>query len=308
MEERSRLGRGLHEISRLYLSDTPREDAEKEEPGSGINDASPEAGSVLSGQAGRGESGPGLSVGPETEFERNCRVIRVIHPGSALMSAFFTANFSLELARHRHRVAIWDGAAQEGEGVEAMFGQIIHQGPADEALSVKLYGLPDIAVYRGAFNGGEKLLELMNAAGSTDEDRWLVIDTPHCLNALMEGPAGFDAILLSTVDRSSLLRCYACVKVIGQRDPRSRVSLVFVEPASDAQAGDAFSRFSAFASERLGACVDYLGHLMRDELMDSSISGRRPLVLGHEPSAARESITAVSRAFLQRRDALSSGQ
>lgn len=272
MEQVNRLGRGIEDVSRLYLSDTPRSDGDKGEKG-------------------------------EAALRRR-RVVRIINPGSALMGAFFTANFSLELARHRHRVAIFDGEAHETDGVEAMLRNVVYPESGAEVLSVRLYGIPDISLYRARPDGAERLFELARAAQSYGEGFWLVVNTPHRMDDLEQGPAGFDAVLLSTLETSPLLQCYAYVKLIRQIDPDSRISLAFIDPASDARAMDAFSRFSAFALERLGACVDYLGRIVRDELMDRSIADHRPLVLCCEPSAARESIVAASRAFLQQRGAL----
>ncbi|HNU74558.1 MAG TPA: hypothetical protein PKM95_06890, partial [Deltaproteobacteria bacterium] len=147
MEQVNRLGRGIEDVSRLYLSDTPRSDGDKGEKG-------------------------------EAALRRR-RVVRIINPGSALMGAFFTANFSLELARHRHRVAIFDGEAHETDGVEAMLRNVVYPESGAEVLSVRLYGIPDISLYRARPDGAERLFELARAAQSYGEGFWLVVNTPH---------------------------------------------------------------------------------------------------------------------------------
>ena len=271
MDEKSRLGRGLHDVSRFYLSDSPGEETHGKEP-----------------------SGD-LTLPPQ------CRVIRVICPGSALMGAFFTANFSLELARHRQRVAVFDVSGRDGEGVEAMLREAGHPDPASGVLWVRLYGLHDIPVHCPGADGEAELPERVSESAGHQGDRWAVINTPFCLGSLAKSPVDSDAVLLSTLDEASLLQCYACTRVIAQREPQAGVSLVLIEPASDEQARGVFSRFCAFAGERLGVSMGYLGHLLRDDAMESSLSGHRPLVLGHEPSPARESLAAVCRAFLEQR-------
>ncbi len=271
MDEKNRLGRGLKDVSRFYLSDSPREEVRGKEPGR------------------------------DPSLPRQCRVVRVICPASALMGAFFTANFSLELARHRHRTAVFDVSGRDGEGVEAVLREVAHPDPASGCLWVRLYGLHDIPVYCSGSAGEAGLSERLSESAGHQGHRWAVVNSPFCLDSLEKSPVNFDALLLSTLDEASLLQCYACTRVIVQRDPQAGVSLVLVEPASDEQARGVFSRFSAFVKERLGVSVAYLGHLLRDEALERSLSGHRPLVLGFEPSPARESLAAVSRAFLEQR-------
>lgn len=271
MGEKSRLGRGLQDVSRFYLSDSPREEAY------------------------------GKEHDPALPLPRQCRVVRVICPPSALLGAFFTANFSLELARHRQRAAVFDVSGRDGEGVQDVLREAIHPDPASGGLRVRLYGLHDIPVHCSGSDGEAGLPERVSESAGPQGDRWAVVNTPFCLESLTKSQVDFDALLLSTLDEASLLQCYACTRVIVRRDPQAGVSLVLIEPASDEQARGVFSRFCAFARQRLGVNVGYLGHLLRDEALENSLSARRPLVLGFEPSPARESLAVVSRAFLEQR-------
>ncbi|MGI6385783.1 MAG: MinD/ParA family ATP-binding protein [Desulfomonilia bacterium] len=279
MDEKSRLGRGLKDVSRFYLSESPREEPQ-EEPG---------------------EEARGKEPDPALSLPRQRRVVRVICPASTLMGAFFTANFSLELARHRQQAAVFDMSGREGERVQDMLGEVARPAPTSGVLWVRLYGLHGIPVHCSGPDGEAELSERLNGPDDHQGDRWTVINAPFRLDSLAKSLVDFDALLLSTLDEASLLQCYACTKVIEQRDPQARVSLVLMEPASDEQARGVFSRFCAFAKQRLGVSVGYLGHVLRDQALEDSLSGHRPLVLGLEPSSARESLTAVSRAFLEQR-------
>ena len=264
MEERSRLGRGLEEVTRLYLSDTPRENA-------------------------RGTD-------PDREGQRQGRVIRVIHPGSALLGAFFTANLSLELLRHGCRVAVHDCASGEEDRVEALFGRALRRDRASGAPRVSLYGLGEIPVYPGGVRDAQALPE--DAAPEDAGGRWVLVHAPGCLDEVSPGAAYFEVVLLSGLDWPSVLQCYAWLKVLAQGGMKHPVSLAFVDPSSEAHGLESFSRFSSFVAKRLGISLDYLGGLVSDEILERSITDREPLVLGHEPSAARESLEAVCSAFL----------
>lgn len=287
MEEKSRLGRGLKDVSRFYLSDSPRD--ESHEPPKDESHEKPE-----------GEPG-GQEPGRDLPQPRQCRVIRVICPASALMGAYFTANFSLELARHRQKMIIFDLSSREGEGVQDVLGEAAHPDTASGVLRVRLYGLHDIPVHCSEPDGEAELLDRLNGSGDHNGDRWAVVNTPFCLDSLAKSLVDFDALLLSTLNEASLLQCYACAKVIEQRDPKAGISLVLIDPASSEQASEVSSRFCTFMKQRLGVSVGYLGHLLREKALEDSLSEHRPLVLGFEPSPARESLAAVSRAFLEQR-------
>lgn len=265
MEERSRLGRGLEEVTRLYLSDSLSEDA-------------------------RGTD-------PDRVRQRQGRLIRVIHPGSALLGAFFTANFSLELLRHGCRVAVHDCASGEGDRVEAMFGRALCQDQASGVPVVRLYGLGEIPVYPGGVRDAQILPE--DAVPEDTGDRWVLVHAPGCLDEISHGTVDFEVVLLSALDWPSVLQCYAWLKVLAQGGIKRPVSLAFVGPFSEAQGRESFSRFSSFVAKRLGITPDYLGGLVRDEIMERSVTDREPLVLGHEPSVARDSLMAVCSAFLR---------
>ena len=96
MEERKRLGRGLEDVSRFYLSSRPR---------------------------GASERTRKSDSQPVTRH-----VIRIFYPGSSLIKSCFLANFALELARNRFHVDIWDGDRSEGIRVGTMLQQVVRQG------------------------------------------------------------------------------------------------------------------------------------------------------------------------------------
>ena len=132
--------------------------------------------------------------------------------------------------------------------------------------------------------------------------RWVLVHAPVCLEETAREAADCDAVILSGLDWPSVLQCYAWLKVLAQGGMKCPVSLAFVDPSSEAHGRESFLRFSSFVSERLGVSLEYLGCLVRDRIMERSITEREPLVLGHEPSAARDSLEAVCRALLGRQE------
>lgn len=271
MEERIRLGRGLEEISRLYLSDGPREAAPKEKK-------------------------------PEPQA-RNHQVIRIFHPGSGGVKAAFLANFALELARSRYHVTVWDCPGNEKPGVRDMLGGLIRPGLTPETGAVKLYGLPDILVHHAEARPAEALDELIRTGFSSVTDQYLLINSPDSIESLQGKTIAGDAVLLSAVDEASLLKCYAWIKVFLESDPSGRIYIALDDPGSEERAEDLFSRFAGFVKERLEASVSFLGSLTHDHLLERSMDERTPLVLCNDSSVAKDSLMAMNAVFLQSRQA-----
>lgn len=267
MEERTRLGRGLEDVSQFFLSDHPRE-----APG---RDKKPDAG------------------------ERR-RHIRVMAPGSASAKPSFIANFALELVRNRFSVVVWDGFEAEGLGTGSMLKDLMDPDLNPGAGTVRLYGLPDILVYDAALQPQGRLEELVDGPG----DRLVLVNAPDTVESVADAPVPFDTVYITPVDEHSLLRCYASLKIMLRRDPLTKVYLVLDTPEVRADALDMFTRFAAFVKERLSGHVHLLGCLVRDDLFDRSMSEHRPLVLRHEPSAAREAFASMGRSFLESRQSV----
>lgn len=266
MEERTRLGRGLEDVSQFYLSGHPRDASKRTRKA-------------------------------DTQPSRR-RIIRVFCPDSSLIKSSFIANFALELARNRFHVDIWDGDRSEGTDVEAMLQQVLHHGPAAGTGTVKLYGIPDILVYNADEQPEGKLDELKGTS-CLERDRFFLVSTPDSLDSVTGWDAAFDAILITPIESSSLLRCYAYCKVVWERDPSCRIHIVFDDPPSEAGAYEIFSRFSGFVKERLSGDPHCMGCLVHDEFFKESIREHKPLVLNHEASAAKESLLAMSASFIQ---------
>lgn len=269
MEERSRLGRGLEEISQLYLSDHPRETAGREKKSE--------------------------ALAPQRQ------AIRLFSPGAALTKSVFLTNLALELARNKHTTAIWDAPEAEKAGAGSLLEPLLHPGLTPDAKTVRLYGLPDILLYQAGEKPEEELDELITTDFPPGSDGYLLINTKDCLTSVVGTSIFFDAILLSTIDEASLLQCYAFIKVIRERDPLCRISLVFDRPDSNEQAREMFSRFAGFVRDRHDTDIHFLGCLTRDDLLERSIAEGKPIVLYPDQSSAKDHIIAAAAAFLQSR-------
>ncbi|HHO75377.1 MAG TPA: hypothetical protein ENN05_02980 [Deltaproteobacteria bacterium] len=269
MEERFRLGRGLKEISQVYLSDTARNEIKRHGKLKTVS-------------------------GPRT-------VIRVCHPGSCLVQSFFLANLALELAKNRFSVYVWDGLDSSPVGMEAVMKSIVLDRKEDEAATVRLYGLPDILIYGPQRHDTDKLADLVRIVHASDNDRYLLVSADGSLASAMNDDIHAEHILLSGTDEKSLLQCYAHIRVILDKGSASGIFIVFDGVGHEKAAQETFERFAAFIDKKLNYTIDYLGNLSHDESLERSVEETKPLMLSQDRSETKDDMVSISRKFIHSR-------
>jgi hypothetical protein len=263
MKERPKLGRGLEDISRYFLSGTAERNRERHE-----------------------DPSPMLKV----------RSFGVCHPGSALIQSCFLANLALELARRRHDVVIHDFFTAEEVRVRTlMHGVLTEDGIRPDKAVVRLYGLPEILISE---NESEGVSSSEDAPGpglrpfDDAKDTYHLINIPS-LDFVLGNDAISEYILLTMTDESSLLRSYAFIKAMSKKSGAPGIHVAFDDTPTQEDADRILSRFLGFIKDHLGCTVSYLGRLVQDEQLHLSIKQQRPLVLFHGNSVAKDTITGI---------------
>jgi hypothetical protein len=269
MKERPKLGRGLPDLSKFFLSDASYQEHE--------------AGEVTS-----------TTTEPKT--------LSICSPGSPLIQSVVTANLALELARHRHRVRIRDFSTSDETRVSTLMGSILFRDEGDPGKAfVRLYGLPEIRIEDGGPGGLWKEKESPHEAEPYRDDTGslTLVNAPVLLDLIHEGAPSGEYIILTMTDEKSLLRCYASIKVIHAHGESSRVHVVFDEAVHGIDADTVFRKFAGFIDERLGFEVDYFGSLLHDEHLERSVSEKRPLVLFDGTSITKDALIRICSLLLE---------
>jgi len=269
MDERSRLGRGLKEISQIYLSDAARDETRR----TGSHHAQ-------SGQH---------------------TIIRVCHPGSSVVQSFFLANLALELARNQFPVFVWDCIDSSSSGIESLMESLVLEHKETDAATVRLYGLPDILIYSQLSHDARKLVDLVSVVRSSDNDCYLLVNADGSLDSLIHDSMDAEHVLMSRIDEKSLLQCYAHIRVIQAKGNLCRIYIVFDGIENGKAARDTFDRFSSFIERKLQITIHYLGYLSHDEYLQRSVNEAKPLMLFHDRSETKDNMAAISKNLIHSR-------
>lgn len=273
MKDRPKLGRGLRDVSRFFLS---------------------------------GSTQPGHHEDENPSPDLGTRTTCILSPASPLMQSVFTANLALESAKRRLAVRVRDHSTSEEVRVATLMRSLL-DGPDTElrgAARILLYGLPAIDVqddrYGDLSRGPDDAGEVQETPGRTAEGLSLVNGRPHPGFVPGSRPVN-DAVIITGTDEVSLLRAYIDIKAIHAWSPAAVLGLVFDEPAAGCNHHDVYSRFSGFVRSRLAQAVEFLGTLVHDEQLERSICEGRPLVMHTGESAARDALMDICDRFFHKR-------
>jgi hypothetical protein len=271
MKERPKLGRGLQDVSRYFLT--------------GATQQEPDQAEALPAHAGR-------------------RSICVCCPASELIQATFAANISLELARHRLAVFIRDFSVTEEARLSTLMHVVLSEDErtTDNAV-VQLYGLPKIVIQEMSRQGltEEGGTPLPDARPAVDEDSagCILVNPSASLEFIRKEKPSDEYVVITRTDERSLLQCYAYIKVIHECSFSSTIHVVFDDTAAGSDLDAVFSKLSRFIHEHLGFSVDFLGSVLFDEHFERSITDQRPLVLMSSASATKDALAGICSRLLE---------
>jgi len=93
-----------------------------------------------------------------------------------------------------------------------------------------------------------------------------------------------DIVLVTTPNIAATLDAYGVIKLARQSRLDGKMHLLVNQVENEEQSFSVFDRICAFAQQFLGCRPSYLGHLVRDPLIEQSNQGRRPLLMAHPTS------------------------
>lgn len=283
---RRKLGRGLKDVSHIFLSGTDPGGA-RAEPAPGpdpFDEPHPEPGTWL----------------PDATY------ISVTSGERVKGKSMFSANLAFSLKARGYRVTLVD--ADSGEpGLLDLTGCREDGEAYDSLVTNEAFGeLPVVTIYGGKRNPGEvrpDVTEPLAAAGR--ESRLVVSDTsPIADTSFGVWRVSNLVVVLTEASIDSMRSSYVAIKRINSAAPGTRIGLVVNGVASHAEGEQCFRKISGVSRDFLKINLRNYGIIMRDQAARQAGERKVPLLGEFPESKASECVESVARLILMDESAI----
>jgi len=237
------------------------------------------------------------------------RVISVTSGKGGVGKSSVVANLALSLAAKGERVLLLDGDFGLAN-LDIMF-DLKTRGTIHDVLSGKRDACDILA--RVAPN-----LDILPAASGVmemtqlgDEKKTQLVDVMQILeNAydvlLIDTGAGIsddviwlnssagEIIVVATPEPTSIADAYALVKVLNQKHKIKEFQLLVNQARSESEALRVYQQITAVSDRFLNVSIDYLGHVLWDELWTYAVRQRKPIVSAYPSSNAAKNFSKLA--------------
>lgn len=244
---------------------------------------------------------------------RNTRVITVTSGKGGVGKSNFTLNYALELAKQGKKVVILDGDVGFAN-IDVLMGVkpqktladlISKQATMQDILETGPLGVQFIA-------GGSGFQDLLDVkpeqfeyvveqlAGLQGHVDYVLIDTGAGLNqqTLRLILAADDIYVVLTPEPTAITDAYSLIKMVANRDPSARMSLVINRAQTPQEGREAADKISLVAERFLDLKISTLGIVHDDPNVTKSVKKQTPFLLSHPDSIASRSIAGIVDAHL----------
>lgn len=125
------------------------------------------------------------------------------------------------------------------------------------------------------------VLLIDTGAGISDDVTWL------------NSSAG-EIIVVATPEPTSIADAYALVKVLSQKHKVKSFQLLVNQARSEAEALRVYQQITAVADRFLNVSIDYVGHVLWDDLWTYAIRQRKPIVSAYPSSGAAKNFSQLA--------------
>ncbi len=328
MEKKKKLGRGLEEVSHLFLSSQATPDS-VDTPGRAETDRGETGGEEFS-PAAFFRPDPPLPKIPRVE-NRASRIIIYGDAGFNTEKSFLACNLALELSRRGFSVGLLEsnawlpnalfllgpllsGQTGETEPVRLLTAKMLALPPAvpfpepgkvtplplNEGKTLKLLFLPGEEVKPAG--SAPSLKEL---AVKTDI---LIVNSPADAGRLKEIAAGESYFLIPFgTGIEDILRCYAAVRRLITIRPGARAGMLVMKEKNRRRAESGFKLIAQMTGKFCPLEMSFLGSIPPGEEYVRSILNRLPLALETEPSPLSGAIRMLADCLLEETRAHTAG-
>ncbi len=144
-----------------------------------------------------------------------------------------------------------------------------------------------------------------------DEDKWKILEMMQSIEngydvLLIDTGAGIsddvtflnssagEIIVVATPEPTSIADAYALMKVLNQKHKIKDFQLLVNQARSEAEALRVYQQITAVSDRFLNISIDYLGHVLWDDLWTFAVRQRKPIVSAYPSSNAAKNFLALA--------------
>jgi flagellar biosynthesis protein FlhG len=240
------------------------------------------------------------------------RVISVTSGKGGVGKSSVVANLATTLAARGQKVLLLDGdfglanldimldVRSKGTIHDVLHGNLdpmdilAHVGPnldvlpaSSGVLEMTNLGLEDKA----------RLLEIMQSL--EDHYDYLLIDTGAGISddVTWLNSSASEVIVVATPEPTSITDAYALIKVMNQKHKLKDFQLLVNQARSENEALRVYQQITAVSDRFLNVAIDYMGHLLWDDLMTHAVRQRKPIVSAYPSSNAAKNFQRLADTF-----------
>jgi len=172
---------------------------------------------------------------------------------------------------------------------------ILENGPAGVALAAGASGSPEVADLHPG-----RLRRLVSAMeGLSGRADIVLVDTGAGIGRATTTflYALDDIVVVTTPDLTAMTDGYMVIKNVTRNNPRARLSVVVNRVQSAVEGLEVFGRIEQVCRRHLGRTPRFLGHVLEDRRIASSVSSRIPILLNQPAAPAAACLRGIGRAI-----------
>lgn len=245
----------------------------------------------------------------QSDLKHPMRVISITSGKGGVGKSSVAANLGLSLARQGARVLLLDGDFGLANldilldlRHSGTIDDVIHNGKAAQEIMANVAPnldiLPASSGLLSMTNIGlvekERLLDALRSL-ETDYDV-LLIDTGAGISDEVTwlNSSAQEIIVVATPEPTSIADAYALMKVLNQKHKIKDFRLLVNQVRSEAEALRVYQQITGVSDRFLNVSIDYMGHVLWDDLWTHAIRQRKPIVSAFPSSNAAKNFSQLA--------------